>query len=151
MPSLTVYTEETFYYEDNIRVLAKQNFMDGNTTNITFFMDDQVWFQYEIHDSIYTMQGIKALLVCRMKEHGHTPDFKYSRKWISYNCSEKSIVDTVDFYITETDHPGTIAVVEQVNHSNHLKSRNIGMHFYDFPAIRQFTDSVFYGSYVQPA
>jgi hypothetical protein len=151
MPSLTVYTEETFYYENDIHVVAKQNCMDGNLTNITFFKENQVWFQSDLHDCIYTMQGIKALLVCRMKEHGYTPDFRYSRKWITYCCSEKAVVDQVDFFITETDQPGVISVIEQVNHSHHLKSCNLRMHFYDFPAIRQFTDSVFYGTFVQPA
>jgi hypothetical protein len=151
MPSLTVYTEETFYYEDDVRVVAKQNCMDGNLTNVTFFKEDRVWFQVDIHDSIYTMQGIKALLVCHMKEHGYTPDFKYSRKWITYSCSEKAVVDQVDFYITETDQPGVISVIEQVNRSQHLQARNLKIHFYDFPAIRQFTDSVFYGAFVRPA
>jgi hypothetical protein len=42
-------------------------------------------------------------------------------------------------------------VIEQVDRSQHLRARNICMHFYDFPSIRQFTDSVFYGSYVRPA
>jgi hypothetical protein len=149
MPSLTVYTEETFYYEDDIRVKARQDYMDGSMTDLTFYMDGGIWFNYEIHDSIYTMQGMRALIVYKMKERGHTPDFLYSRKWIEYSCSEKRVVDTVDFYITETDQPGVISVMEQINRSPHLKMCCLKNHFYDFPAIRQFTDSVFYGTFVK--
>jgi hypothetical protein len=149
MPSLTVYTEETFYYEDQIRVVARQDTMNGSLTSLTFYKEDMIWFLYEIQDSIYTMQGMRALLVCKMKEHGYTPDFLYSCKWIEYSCSEKEVVDTVDFYITESDQPGVLSVMEQINRSPHFKAWNLNTRFYDFTGIRQFTDAIFYGTFVK--
>jgi hypothetical protein len=147
MPSLTVYTEETFYYQEDIHVVARQNYMDAGSTSLTFYMDGDIWFNFELHDSIYTMQGMRALIIYKMKEHGHTPDFLYSCKRIEYSCSEKKVLDTVDFFITESNQPGVLSVMEQINHSQHYKAWNLKMHFYDFTAIRQFTDSIFYGMF----
>jgi hypothetical protein len=148
MPSLTVYTEEIFYYQDNIHVLARQDYMNGGVTDLVFYKNEQVWFNFEVNDSIYTMQGMRALLIVKMKEHGYAPDFMYSRKRIEYSCSEKQVVDTVDFFITESDQPGILSVLEQINHSSHLKAWSLKKRFYDFLAIRQFTDSLFYGRFV---
>jgi hypothetical protein len=144
-----VYTEEEFYYEEDIHVIARQNYLNSNATCLTFYMDGDFWFSFEIEDSIYTMQGIRALLIYKMKERGHTPEFKYSRKRIEYSCSEKQILDTVDFYITESNQPGVLSVMEQINHSKHLRAWNFKTQFYDFTGIRQFTDSIFYSTFVK--
>jgi len=147
MPSLMVYTDEEFYYEENIHVLVRQNYLIQNETDITFYMDGDFWFGFTVADSIYSMQGIHSLLSIKMKEHGHTPELKYSRKRIEYSYSDKSVLDTVIFFITESDQPGILSVMEQINHSRHLKAWNLEQQFYDFPAIRQFTDSIFYGMF----
>jgi hypothetical protein len=149
MPSLMVYTEETFYYQEDIHVIARQDYLNPNETCLTFFKEGDFWFSFEIADSIYSMQGIRALIIFKMKERGHTPDFMYSRKRIEYDCSEKQILDTVDFYITESSQSGVLSVMEQINHSKHLKAWNVKMQFYDFTGIRQFTDSIFYSMFVQ--
>lgn len=147
MPSIRVYTEETFFYEDDIHVIVRQDYWNPNETSLTFYLRKDFWFGFVISDSIYAMQGIRALIIYKMKEHGYTPDFKYSCKRITYNYSEKKVLDRVDFYIAESDQPGILSVMEQVNNSQHMKAWNLKCKFYDFMEIRKFTDSIFYGMF----
>ncbi len=37
MPSIMVYTEETFYYTDGIRVVAREEYMRPDVTELSFY------------------------------------------------------------------------------------------------------------------
>lgn len=149
MPSIMVYTEETFYYEENIHVIAKQEYFAPGETRLNFYKEHSFWFSFDTPESIYSIQGLQPLLIYKLKEHGYTPDFKYSRKRIEYSYSDKRVFDKVDFYITESNEPGVLSVMEQINHSKHMRAWNLPLKFYDFTGIRQFTDSIFYGMFAQ--
>ena len=58
MPSIMVYTEETFYYTDGIRVVAREEYMRPDVTELSFYRKEGFWFGFEAPYSIYTMQGI---------------------------------------------------------------------------------------------
>ena len=58
MPSIMVYTEETFYYTDGIRVVAREEYMRPDVTELSFYQKEGFWFGFEAPYSIYTMQGI---------------------------------------------------------------------------------------------
>ena len=150
MPSVMVYTEETFYYEGNIHVVAREEYMHPEVTELSFFLEEGFWFGFEAPYSIYTMQGLEALVAMKLKQYGKPSKFKYSRKKIEYSYSEKNVLDSVAFYITKSDHPGILSVMEEINHSKHLRSWNIQMDYDKFTEIRQYTDSVFYGMFQQP-
>ena len=62
MPSIMVYTEETFYYTDGIRVVAREEYMRPDVTELSFYQKEGFWFGFEAPYSIYTMQGIRALI-----------------------------------------------------------------------------------------
>ena len=154
MPSIMVYTEETFYYTENIRVVAQEEYMRPDVTNLNFYQKDGLWFSMKAPYSIYTMQGIRALIEMKLKERGNcskTLEFLYSRKKIEYSYSEKQVLDSVIFYITKSNQPGILSVMEQINHSSHLCSWNLQLPYHDFIQIRQYTDTVFYGMFQQQA
>lgn len=144
MASLIVYSEETFYFDDQIRVVAKDVFMHPEISELNFYNDAGFWFGMNIEESVYSTVAFIPILEMELKVHGHTPQFLYSRKHLEYSYSEKQILDTIDFYITETDQKGILAVMEQINQSKFMKNYQIPMDFHDFMGIRQFTDSVFY-------
>lgn len=144
MSSLIVYTEETFYYEDQIHVVAKDVFMHPEITELNFYNDAGFWFGMNIDESLYSSVAFTAIVEMELKVYGHSPGFLYSRKHLEYSYSEKKILDTIDFYITETDQKGVLAVMEQIDQSRFMKNYQIAMDFHDFVGIRQFTDSVFY-------
>ncbi len=149
MPSVMVYTEETFYYEEEIYVIAKQEYFSPDETRLNFYMDRSFWFSFDTQESIYSMQGLQAIINYKLKEYGHTPDFKYSRKKIEYSYSDKRVFDKVIFYITESNQPGILSVMEEINQSRHMRAWDLPLKFDDFTGIRQFTDSVFYGMFAQ--
>ncbi|MGN0415803.1 MAG: hypothetical protein ACI4FX_09970 [Agathobacter sp.] len=144
MPSLIVYTEETFYFEDGIHVIAKDEFMRPEMTDLNFYRDSGFWFGMSVEESLYSNGTFLPILDMELKIHGHTPKFLYSRKHLEYSYSEKQILDKIDFYITMTDRRGVLSLMEQVNQSRFLKSYEIAMDYHDFTGIRQFADSVFY-------
>lgn len=145
MASLIVYSEETFYFDDRIRVVAKDVFMHPEITELNFYNDAGFWFGMNLEESLYSPVSFTPILEMELKVHGHTPEFLYSRKNLEYSYSEKQILDTINFYITETDQKGVLAVMEQIDQSKFMKNYQISMDFHDFMGIRQFTDSVFYG------
>lgn len=151
MAGLMVYTEETYYFEEKIKVIVRQGVLQEREANMSFYNKDGFWFAMNVKDSIYELDGVTSLIAVKLKQHGHSPKFKYSCKHINYSCSEKQILDTVDFYITESNEPQVLSVMEQINHSPHLKAWNVNLHFSDFAGIRQFTDSIFYGMFTIPA
>ena len=105
MPSIMVYTEETFYYTDGIRVVAREEYMRPDVTELSFYRKEGFWFGFEAPYSIYTMQGIRALIELKLRQYDCTPEFRYTRKKIEYSYSEKKILDSVIFYITKSDQP----------------------------------------------
>ena len=149
MPSIMVYTEETFYYEEGIHVIAKQEYLAQNETRLNFYMDHSFWFSFDTPESIYSLEGLQAVVTYKLKEYGHTPEFKYSRKRIEYSYSDKRVFDKVDFYITESNEQGVLSVMQQINQSKHMRAWNLSLKFQDFVGIRQFTDSIFYGMFAQ--
>lgn len=149
MPSVMVYTEETFYYEEEIHVVAKQEYFSPNETRLNFYRDHSFWFSFDSQESIYSLQGLQAILDCKLKEYGHSPEFKYSRKKIEYSYSDKRVFDKVNFYITESNQSGILSVMEEINQSKHMKAWDLNLKFDDFTGIRQFTDSIFYGMFAQ--
>lgn len=149
MPSVMVYTEETFYYEEEIHVVAKQECFSPNETRLNFYKDHSFWFSFDTQESIYFMQGLQALVTLKIKEYGHSPKFKYSRKRIEYSYSDKRVFDKVNFYITESNQLGILSVMEEINQSRHMKAWDLNLKFDDFTGIRQFTDSIFYGMFAQ--
>lgn len=149
MPSIMVYTEETFYYEEGIHVIAKQEYLAQNETRLNFYMDHSFWFSFDTPESIYSLEGLQAVVAYKLKEYGHTPEFKYSRKRIEYSYSDKRVFDKVDFYITESNEQGVLSVMQQINQSKHMRAWNLNLKFQDFVGIRQFTDSIFYGMFAQ--
>lgn len=44
MPSIMVYTEETFYYTDGIRVVAREEYMRPDVTELSFYRKEGFWF-----------------------------------------------------------------------------------------------------------
>ena len=116
MPSLMVYTEEIFYYGDHIHVVARQEFANQNVTSLAFYNEFGFWFGMEIEDSLYSSNEVEPVLACELKRYGHCPEFQYSRKHLEYSYSDKRVLDTVDFYITETERKDVLAVMEQLNH-----------------------------------
>ena len=66
MPSIMVYTEETFYYTDGIRVVAREEYMRPDVTELSFYRKEGFWFGFEAPYSIYTMQGIRALIELKL-------------------------------------------------------------------------------------
>lgn len=154
MPSVMVYTEETFYYSENIHVVAQEEYMRPDVTDLNFYQKDGFWFSIKAPYSIYTMQGIRALIELKLKERktcSSNPEFLYARKKIAYSYSEKQILDSVIFYITKTNQPGILSVMEQINRSSHFCSWNLKLPYHDFLQIRQYTDTVFYGMFKQQA
>lgn len=149
MPSLMVYTEEIFYYGDHIHVVARQKFANQNVTSLAFYNEFGFWFGMEIEDSLYSSNEVEPVLACELKRYGHCPEFQYSRKHLEYSYSDKRVLDTVDFYITETERKDVLAVMEQLNHSKYLKNFEVNLKFHDFVAIRQMIDSIFYGMFAQ--
>lgn len=89
MPSIMVYTEETFYYTDGIRVVAREEYMRPDVTELSFYRKEGFWFGFEAPYSIYTMQGIRALIELKLRQYDCTPEFRYTRKKIEYSYSEK--------------------------------------------------------------
>ena len=59
--------------------------------------------------------------------------------------------DSVIFYITKSDQPGVLSVMEEINHSTHLCFWNMKVPYHDFGEIRKHTDAVFYGMFQQKA
>jgi len=57
----------------------------------------------------------------------------------------------VIFYITKSDQPGVLSVMEEINHSTHLCFWNMKVPYHDFGEIRKHTDAVFYGMFQQKA
>ena len=55
MPSIMVYTEETFYYTDGIRVVAREEYMRPDVTELSFYKKEGFWFGFEAPYSIYTI------------------------------------------------------------------------------------------------
>lgn len=151
MPSIMVYTEETFYYTDGIRVVAREEYMRPDVTELSFYQKEGFWFGFEAPYSIYTMQGIRALIELKFRQYDCTPEFRYTRKKIEYSYSEKKILDSVIFYITKSDQPGVLSVMEEINHSTHLCFWNMKVPYHDFGEIRKHTDAVFYGMFQQKA
>ncbi len=154
MPSVMVYTEETFYYSEDIHVVAQEEYMHPDETELNFYQKDGFWFAIKAPYSIYTMQGIRALIELKLKERKNCssdPEFLYARKKIEYSYSEKQVLDSVIFYITKSNQPGILSVMEQINHSSHLCSWNLKLPYHDFIQIRQYTDKVFYGMFQQQA
>lgn len=151
MPSLIVYTEETFYFEEGIHVTAKDEFMRPEMTDLNFYRDTGFWFGMSVEESLYSNGTFLPILEMELKVYGHTPKFLYSRKHLEYSYSEKQIMDTDNFYITATDRRGIVAVMEQVNGSRFLKNYELAMDFNNFTGIRQFTDSLFYSRLSNPA
>lgn len=149
MSSLMVYTDEDYFYEEEIHVNVRQNYLIQNESRVTFYRGGNVWFTFSVPDSIYSLHGIEAMNSCKLKEYGYTSELKYSRKRIEYSYSDKKVLDSVIFFITKSDQPGVLSVMMQVNHSKHLKAWNLEKPFEDFAAIRQFTDSIFYGLFSQ--
>ena len=47
MPSIMVYTEETFYYTDGIRVVAREEYMRPDVTELSFYKKEGFWFGFE--------------------------------------------------------------------------------------------------------
>ena len=92
-----VYTEETFYYTDGIRVVAREEYMRPDVTELSFYQKEGFWFGFEAPYSIYTMQGIRALIELKLRQYDCTPEFRYTRKKIEYSYSEKKILDSVIF------------------------------------------------------
>ena len=111
MPSIMVYTEETFYYTDGIRVVAREEYMRPDVTELSFYQKEGFWFGFEAPYSIYS----------------------------------------VIFYITKSDQPGVLSVMEEINHSTHLCFWNMKVPYHDFGEIRKHTDAVFYGMFQQKA
>ncbi len=144
MSSFIVYTEETFYFEDQIRAAAKDVFMRPEITELNFYNDAGFWFGTNVEESLYAGGTFLPILNMELKVHGHTPKFLYSRKHLEYSFSEKQILDKIDFYITETDCQGRLAVMEQINQAKFLKNYEVSINYLDFTEIRRFTDSVFY-------
>lgn len=144
MPSVIVYTEEAFYFEEQIHVVAKNVFLRPEITDLNFYHEGGFWFGMNVEESLYSSGEFLPILDMELKIHGHTPKFLYSRKHLEYSYSEKQILDKIDFYITMTDRRGVLSVMEQVNQSRFLKSYEIAMDYHDFTGIRKFTDSVFY-------
>ena len=97
------------------------------------------------------MQGIRALIELKLRQYDCTPEFRYTRKKIEYSYSEKKILDSVIFYITKSDQPGVLSVMEEINHSTHLCFWNMKVPYHDFEEIRKHTDAVFYGMFQQKA
>lgn len=149
MPAIMVYTEETYYYTEGIHVIAKEEYMRPDVTNLNFYKKDGFWFGFEAPYSIYTMQGIRALIELKLKQYDCRPDFLYSRKKLEYSYSEKTVLDSVIFYVTKSNQPGILSVMEEINHSKHLCSWNMQAAYDDFIGIRSYTDSVFYGMFQQ--
>ena len=46
MPSIMVYTEETFYYTDGIRVVAREEYMRPDVTELSFYRKEGFWFGF---------------------------------------------------------------------------------------------------------
>ena len=144
MPSVIVYTEEAFYFEEQIHVVAKDVFLRPQMTELNFYKEGGFWFGMNVEEPIYSSGGFLPISEMELKIHGHSPKFLYSRKHLEYSYSEKQILDKIEFYITETDRKGVLSVMEQINQSRFLKNYEISMSFRDFTEIRRFTDSVFY-------
>ena len=47
MPSIMVYTEETFYYTDGIRVVAREEYMRPDVTELSFYRKEGFWFGFD--------------------------------------------------------------------------------------------------------
>lgn len=125
-------------------MVARDVFLKPQITELNFYNDGGFWFGMNVEESLYSSGAFLPILEMELKVHGHTPKYLYSRKHLEYSYSEKKILDKIDFYITETDQNGILAVMEQINQSRFLKNYEISMNFHDFTGIRQFTDSVFY-------
>ena len=147
MPSLMVYTEECFYYRENIHVVAKQEFMNPDVTNLNFYNEFGFWFGIDIGASLYSSNDFEPILEEELRRHGHSPELQYSRKHLEYSYSDKRVLDTVDCYITKTERKNVLAVMEQINHSKFLKNYEVNSNFHDYISIRQFTDSIFYSMF----
>ena len=125
MPSIMVYTEETFYYTDGIRVVAREEYMRPDVTELSFYQKEGFWFGFEAPYSIYTMLGIRALIELKLRQYDCTPEFRYQ--------------------------PGVLSVMEKINHSTHMCFWNMKVPYHDFGEIRKHTDAVFYGMFQQKA
>lgn len=107
MPSIMVYTEETFYYTDGIRVVAREEYMRPDVTELSFYQKEGFWFGFEAPYSIYTMQGIRALIELKLRQYDCTPEFRYTRKKIEYSYSEKKDSRFRDFLYHEIRSAGS--------------------------------------------
>lgn len=151
MPSVMVYTEETFYYTDGIRVVAREEYMRPEVTELNFYQKDGFWFGFEAPYSIYTMQGLRALIQLKLKQYDTAPELQFTRKKLEYSYSDKRVLDSVIFYVTKSDRPGVLSVMEQINHSTHLCAWNMCVPYDNFVEIRRQTDTIFYGMFQQQA
>ena len=96
--------------------------MHPEISELNFYNDAGFWFGMNIEESVYSTVAFIPILEMELKVHGHTPQFLYSRKHLEYSYSEKQILDTIDFYITETDQKGILEVMEQINQSKFMTS-----------------------------
>lgn len=151
MPSLMVYTEECFYFDDHIHVIARQEYMRPEITNLNFYNELGYWFGMNVRASLYENDELRPILTTELRGRGYSVEFQYSRKHLEYSCSEKGLLDSVDFYITETGEKNVLAVMEQINRSKFLKNFEVNLNFYDYCSIRQFTDSIFYSQFTKNA
>ena len=85
MPSIMVYTEETFYYTDGIRVVAREEYMRPDVTELSFYQKEGFWFGFEAPYSIYTMQGIRALIELKLRQYDCTPEINHSTHLCFWN------------------------------------------------------------------
>lgn len=72
------------------------------------------------------------MIELKLRQYDCTPEFRYTRKKIEYSYSEKKILDSVIFYITKSDQPGVLSVMEEINHSTHLCFWNMKVPYHDF-------------------
>ena len=90
MPSIMVYTEETFYYTDGIRVVAREEYMRPDVTELSFYRKEGFWFGFEAPYSIYTMQGIRALIELKLRQlRLYTGISLYDVRKLNISYSEK--------------------------------------------------------------
>ena len=60
MPSIMVYTEETFYYTDGIRVVAREEYMRPDVTELSFYRKEGFWIGFEapvVNSWTYYLEG----------------------------------------------------------------------------------------------
>lgn len=139
---LTVYTRETFYYEEDIVVCVMQDRFDENICRMCCRRKGHIVFSIILDSSIYSLDGVEAIIAMQFQMYGVSAKLITSVKRFTYVLQPAMKFHYIDFEVSGNKDCCFIRFYR--DESAHSKTCYMQVNYDDIKLLRYNIDCLFW-------